>query len=230
MQEFDSVSVSSFEAGTLSAKLTERSAEGWEVVTILSAGSDVVAFLKRSTAAAADISEIVSDPAPVTEQIPATADAEATTASDWGSSSETSPSASEPAGWGSAPEPTPAASESSWGGDSTTADTASSDSWGTSPAPEPASSDWGSGTSTPAAADSGWGTTSSADDGWGTTGTGTPAAATPAAGPSQGAAPAVPPGWFTDPSNRYELRYWDGSAWTEHVARGGQQFTDPPVA
>ena len=28
---------------------------------------------------------------------------------------------------------------------------------------------------------------------------------------------------------RYELRYWDGTQWTEHVARQGQQFTDPPV-
>jgi hypothetical protein len=26
------------------------------------------------------------------------------------------------------------------------------------------------------------------------------------------------------------LRYWDGAEWTEHVARGGQQFTDQPVA
>jgi len=29
---------------------------------------------------------------------------------------------------------------------------------------------------------------------------------------------------------RYELRYWNGTAWTEHVARDGRQFTDPPVA
>jgi hypothetical protein len=42
--------------------------------------------------------------------------------------------------------------------------------------------------------------------------------------------PSVPAGWYADPSGRYELRYWDGDAWTEHVARGGQQFTDPPVA
>jgi hypothetical protein len=42
--------------------------------------------------------------------------------------------------------------------------------------------------------------------------------------------PAVPAGWYADPSGRYELRYWDGSAWTEHVSRAGQQFTDPPVA
>ena len=41
---------------------------------------------------------------------------------------------------------------------------------------------------------------------------------------------AAPAAWYADPSNRFELRYWDGSEWTEHVARGGQQFTDPPIA
>ncbi len=40
----------------------------------------------------------------------------------------------------------------------------------------------------------------------------------------------VPAGWYADPSVRYELRYWNGTEWTEHVARSGQQFTDPPVA
>lgn len=43
-------------------------------------------------------------------------------------------------------------------------------------------------------------------------------------------APAVPAGWYADPSSRFELRYWSGSEWTEHVSRSGQQFTDPPVA
>ena len=41
---------------------------------------------------------------------------------------------------------------------------------------------------------------------------------------------AAPAAWYADPSNRFELRYWDDSDWTEHVARGGQQFTDPPIA
>ena len=41
---------------------------------------------------------------------------------------------------------------------------------------------------------------------------------------------AAPAAWYADPSNRFELRYWDGSEWTEYVARGGQQFTDPPIA
>ena len=40
----------------------------------------------------------------------------------------------------------------------------------------------------------------------------------------------VPAAWYADPSNRFELRYWNGKEWTEHVAKSGQQFTDPPVA
>jgi hypothetical protein len=44
------------------------------------------------------------------------------------------------------------------------------------------------------------------------------------------AASAAPAGWYADPSGRYELRYWDGGTWTEHVSRAGQQYTDPPVA
>jgi len=44
------------------------------------------------------------------------------------------------------------------------------------------------------------------------------------------ATPAVPAGWYADPAGRFELRYWDGGTWTEHVSRAGQQFTDPPVA
>jgi hypothetical protein len=66
----------------------------------------------------------------------------------------------------------------------------------------------------------------------GASGGGAPAASTPqptasTAAPSTANAPAA---WYADPSGRYELRYWDGSEWTEHVARGGQQFVDPPVA
>jgi hypothetical protein len=41
-------------------------------------------------------------------------------------------------------------------------------------------------------------------------------------------APAGPtPGWHADPHGRCEQRYWDGSRWTEHVMRNGQQTTDP---
>ena len=60
-----------------------------------------------------------------------------------------------------------------------------------------------------------------------TTSASAPAASVSAAPATSGAAPAA---WYADPSGRFELRYWDGKEWTEHVARGGQQFTDPPVA
>ena len=27
-------------------------------------------------------------------------------------------------------------------------------------------------------------------------------------------------GWYRDPTSRYQLRYWDGAAWSEHVTTG----------
>lgn len=47
--------------------------------------------------------------------------------------------------------------------------------------------------------------------------------ATPPADP-----PPPPPGWRADPTARHEVRYWDGSRWTEHVSNQGEQSTDPP--
>ncbi len=86
-----------------------------------------------------------------------------------------------------------------------------------------------------AASPSSWGpSTGAATDtsgGWGSGAA--PAAAAAAAAPTspaQPATPSVPAGWYPDPAGRFELRYWDGSAWTEHVSRAGQQYTDPPVA
>jgi hypothetical protein len=62
-----------------------------------------------------------------------------------------------------------------------------------------------------------------------TTATTPTVASTPSVASSVGDAVA-PAAWYPDPSKRYELRYWNGTAWTEHVSRAGQQFTDPPVA
>lgn len=33
--------------------------------------------------------------------------------------------------------------------------------------------------------------------------------------------------WHPDPTGRHELRYWDGSQWTEHVSDGGVQSVSP---
>jgi hypothetical protein len=146
MLEFTTASASSYDPSVLAAKLTEMSAEGWDVVSVISTGGDITAFLSRA-ASAADT--------PAAEAAPA--------------------AVAEPAGWAVAPEPAPAAP----------------------PPPTPAAQP----EPTPVAA----------------------AVAAPAT-------PAVPANWYADPSGRFELRYWDGNAWTEHVSRAGQQYTDPPVA
>ena len=36
------------------------------------------------------------------------------------------------------------------------------------------------------------------------------------------------PGWYSDPFGRHEVRYFDGSQWSEHVSSHGRQSTDPP--
>jgi hypothetical protein len=160
MQEFTTASSSSYDPAALAAKLTSMSSEGWTVVSIVSTGGDVTAFLSRdagtaATTAAATVA--ATEPAAAAEPAPTSPAAE--------------PAVAEPAGWAVAPDPAPATVE-----------------------PQAAS------TYTSAA----------------------PAAAA--------ATPAVPAGWYADPAGRFELRYWDGATWTEHVSRAGQQYTDPPVA
>ncbi len=36
------------------------------------------------------------------------------------------------------------------------------------------------------------------------------------------------PDWYPDPYGRHEVRYFDGTRWTEHVASHGRQSVDPP--
>jgi hypothetical protein len=36
--------------------------------------------------------------------------------------------------------------------------------------------------------------------------------------------------WLPDPAGAHELRYWNGSAWTEHVSDQGTQGQDAPLA
>ena len=37
----------------------------------------------------------------------------------------------------------------------------------------------------------------------------------------------TPPGWFPDPLDRYDHRYFNGTTWTSDVSTGGQRFVDP---
>jgi len=38
---------------------------------------------------------------------------------------------------------------------------------------------------------------------------------------------AVAPGWHPDPSGRWQVRWWDGSAWSAHVATAGRLANEP---
>jgi hypothetical protein len=171
MPKYEIVKASSYDPAALAEQLTQKSAEGWEVVAIVPTGGDVTAFIRSNDAAT------TSEPAEVT----------VAEAPPMGNIYTPEPVA-EPAGWGVAPEsstpsePTPMA-----------------------PIAEPSSSQ-----APPTVA---------------VYQPSQPAASTPSA-----AVPSVPAGWYADPSGRFEQRYWDGSTWTEHVARGGAQYTDPPVA
>jgi S-adenosylmethionine:diacylglycerol 3-amino-3-carboxypropyl transferase len=49
MQEFSSVTASSYDADSLTPLLNAKASEGWTVVTIVSAGTNIVAYLSRDT-------------------------------------------------------------------------------------------------------------------------------------------------------------------------------------
>jgi len=88
MPEFISVSASSYDPASLASKLSEKSAEGWQVVAIVPTGGDITAFLSRgvqaaTATAAAATAQVVPTPTVITTSAP-------------------SPVA-EPAGWGTAP-------------------------------------------------------------------------------------------------------------------------------
>ena len=216
MQEFSSVTASSYDAESLAPLLNERAADGWEVVSIVSAGTNIVAYLSRE-AEASSLAE--TDEAPVEETVEELAVEEtAAPAGDsaplWGDTTASVPAeeptaetpteqpteqpTEEPAGWAAAPESTETTEDSveslaaQVGGDEAAAAAAATTPFLGSTEPE--------------------------------------AEPEPVAEPAPAAEPAVPAGWYADPSGRFELRYWDGAAWTEHVSRAGQQFTDPPVA
>ena len=201
MQEFSSVTASSYDADSLAPLLSEKSAEGWDVISIVSAGTNIVAYLSRDVSATDEDTGEIDTPAFVEaaaadgalDEVAADAVAEEAGTEEL-AADETpvdeavaideaievpSDAVEEPAGWAAAPEETDTPAEES------VEDLAAQV---VEPEPVPVVEE-------PAPAES-----------------------------------TVPAGWYADPSGRYELRYWDGTAWTEHVSRAGQQFTDPPVA
>ena len=137
--------LTSSDPADLARQMTERSAQGWEILQIVSNGTNITAFARRA-AVTAQVANTVATPAAST---PATS---AATSATWSSTASTSAS-------------TPVVSS--------------------------------------------------------------PVNTSVASSVGDAAAPA---NWYPDPAGRFELRYWNGSAWTEHVSRNGQQSIDPPVA
>ena len=137
--------LTSSDPADLARQMTERSAQGWEILQIVANGANITAFARRA-AVTAQVANTAATPAAST---PATA---ATTSATWSSTASTSAS-------------TPVV---------------------TSPVNTSVASSVGDA--------------------------------------------AAPANWYPDPAGSFELRYWNGSAWTEHVSRNGQQSIDPPVA
>ena len=235
MQEFSSVTASSYDAESLAPLLNERAADGWEVVSIVSAGTNIVAYLSRQ-AEASSPAETDEAPDTTTEETEAAVAAAATGAAVadsaplWGDTTASVPGAEpaaetpteEPAGWAAAPESTETAAEATEESVEDLAAQVGSDEAAAAAAaatpflgsaepvaePEPVAEAEAEPVAEPEPA----------------------AEPEPVAEAAPAAEPAVPAGWYADPSGRFELRYWDGAAWTEHVSRAGQQVTDPPVA
>ena len=76
MLEFTSLKVSASESADLATQLTSMSAQGWQVVNIVSASNDVVAYLSRDVSVTATVPTPVQ-PTPVSDNVgwAATADA-----------------------------------------------------------------------------------------------------------------------------------------------------------
>ena len=212
MQEFSSINVSSYDAGALAGQLTEQSRAGWSVVAIVPTGSTVTAYLSRDTDGAtddADDTPVSHEPVVAATPTPTPIQTDDQAAPDDEPADVEADPVAEAPGWAAgAVTETP---ESSDAGDHfTVAD---------EPAAEAAPADMGTASVGTEAATADMGTASVG-----------PAAATADMGAASDGAGAAPAGWYADPSSRFELRYWDGSQWTEHVSRAGQQYTDPPVA
>ena len=260
MQEFSSITASSYDAESLAPLLTEKSAEGWVVVSIVAAGTNIVAYLSRegSDAASPGGADVSVDASPV-----AAAAVAVTETAVVGERRASSRESLDPA----ASEVTDAGSEPTAGTDATTADAAAvvdtptlpggdtpyvptDSSISTEPATTPAEATddaanlAAAAAATATAEPAGWvaapdndvteleaqvGADAAVDSGDQTVAA-TDDAAVVATADGAASESSVPAGWYADPSGRYELRYWDGGAWTEHVSRAGQQFTDPPVA
>ncbi|MFT4866542.1 MAG: hypothetical protein ACI8RE_002740 [Ilumatobacter sp.] len=240
MQEFFSFTASSYDAESLTPMLAEKSAEGWSVVSIVAAGTNIVAFLSRESAEGADsasVAEMAADVSVAASPVAAAAVAAAAVIDTPALPAVNTPYvpadssiSTMPAAAPAAATPEAATAEAAIAAAAAAATAANEPAgWATAPENDVADLTAQVAASLDAAAKN---TADFSGQVAAEAVVVTEDVAEQAVEATAGAAPesGVPAGWYADPSGRYELRYWDGNAWTEHVSRAGQQFTDAPVA
>jgi hypothetical protein len=97
MQEFLSLKVSANDHADLAKQLTTMSTQGWNVVNIVSTGTDLIAYLARSTGQSTNTTSASSSNTPVTSTDSAVGWASTAAATSATTSASTSPSV--PADW-----------------------------------------------------------------------------------------------------------------------------------
>src|SRR5258706_1366277 len=100
MYEYRSLRASTYDVDSLIDRLNGADGDGWEVVTVVPAGGDMVAIVRRPRATA-DAVAVAERPAVVA----AVAEAPVVVAEPEPEPVHTAPAVEEPAGWGAAPEP-----------------------------------------------------------------------------------------------------------------------------
>ena len=231
MQEFSSITASSYDAESLAPMLTAKSAEGWEIVSIVAAGTNIVAYLSRESAGSGSASGESDDVSVAASSVAAAAVAEMPADASTNDSAAvvdtpTLPGNDTPYVPADSSIPTESAATPSAADDAAAA-IAEPAGWAVAP-----DNDVAELAAQVGADDAATDTAAAADTATDTAAAGMADSSDQAVDAAGGSAAesSVPAGWYADPSGRYELRYWDGGAWTEHVSRAGQQFTDPPVA
>ncbi|MAT04684.1 MAG: hypothetical protein CL424_06545, partial [Acidimicrobiaceae bacterium] len=67
MQEFSSISVSTYDPDALVGQLNDRASDGWDVVSIVPTGSTITAYLSREssgeTTSSSDTAAVIPEPA-----------------------------------------------------------------------------------------------------------------------------------------------------------------------
>jgi len=205
MSEYTSIRTSSWDVDAMVTKLNEHAKQGWSLVSVVNTGADLAAILTRGGSS----SDSSASPVASASSAASAADVVAARVTPEPVVVETTPVEVVPVAVAPAEVAavsTPVAEPAGWGSVAESAPAAEVAPMSIEPMPTNDAASYASSV--------------------------VEAAVTPIETVSTAAAAvtSTPAGWYPDPSGRFEMRYWDGSAWTEHVARGGQQYTDPPIA